>query len=1168
MQFLDEQNIAGQALLRLVSRANAIVAELLRLSAHVPPVFKLEDKATQKKYGEILMDFSYDSKADQFQQRIERDPAFSELDDEFKDNYMPILKRFWSMFESIFKYITDLNQYVDDVEQGVYIQSTLELILKDETGKQLMCEALYLYGVMLLLLDQKIDGVVRERMLVCYFRHTGAAELANLKEVCKLCARTGFQGDVGKRPANYPESFLARFTLPERVVSMIIGKLRSDDIYSQIAVYPLPEHRSTALATQGAMIYVCLFFQPRILNSEAAAMREIVDKHFPDNWVVPWYLGFVVDMSVMWQPYKAAIAALNNTIEAKNVMQFNANFVSKLVPSMKSLRQLLTEGILTEDFILERRNKIMGVLRDCNVLLRWLVLHTRRTVNRRILDLVVKDVKQNLILDLLLDLSQFEFLLKRMFQGLLNAKQAKWEECKTQAAERMRSLGNYFSGEMPLVTVKKNEKLQQWFSQNLAPLIDSLDFTESVASTRKIQQLLLALEEVEQFHAIDTNHQVKPYLVEARGVIKKMLRIANLGEDVMVSFAIVTDCSYMFEIANDYVEMMQLGIKKDPGSLFKLRSSFLKFSTLLQIPLVRINEARSRDLLSVSQYYSGELVKLIRKVMDVIPKTMFSILDRVILLQTSGLKDSSAPGEAKEVALRELPTQVEKEQLKDYAQLPQRFTLAELTYRVSVFTRGIASLDTTAIGLDAIDPKALLEDGIRKELVSRIAITLHEALSFDSHKLQDFEHKLIRLATILDGFRRSFQYIQDYINIYGLKIWQEEFSRIVHLNVEQECNTFLKKKVLVWDSKFQNDKIPIPIYPPIPASGVDQSVNFIGRIGRELIYQTASSRTLFMDRMSAWYEPTTGREAVSLRSFALLLSSIGVFGLTGMDRLFSYMIVTDIKVWWTKAFQTLKAGGPLKENLAIIAKSLEPHDSLPSSGARYYVQALKATEKLWSWMPELLANIGHKQLLRRQIANALNVHAKLDSNMLFEALQTFNESLIKDIQAHASNPDTHEYPDNINNDVLAELSPYLQSVGLNAPLSQIYLSARPIEDMDLILFLLTVVHLSRVQRDEKLALLVPKSKGSIDNAPFVVGVWTLLKQHNSAYWYRYLAYLGQWIRAHINASNDGRDDRADIPPEVSNALFYLEDFAKFSEIPRATIQEYIPPWILDDKRPL
>lgn len=47
----------------------------------------------------------------------------------------------------------------------------------------------------------------------------------------------------------------------------------------------------------------------------------------------------------------------------------------------------------------------------------------------------------------------------------------------------------------------------------------------------------------------------------------------------------------------------------------------------------------------------------------------------------------------------------------------------------------------------------------------------------------------------MDGFHRSFEYIQDYVNIYALKIWQEEVSRIINYNVEQECNNFLRTKV-------------------------------------------------------------------------------------------------------------------------------------------------------------------------------------------------------------------------------------------------------------------------------------------------------------------------------------------------------------------------------------
>ena len=38
--FLAENNLCGQALLRLVSRAHANIAELLRLKDFIPPIFQ------------------------------------------------------------------------------------------------------------------------------------------------------------------------------------------------------------------------------------------------------------------------------------------------------------------------------------------------------------------------------------------------------------------------------------------------------------------------------------------------------------------------------------------------------------------------------------------------------------------------------------------------------------------------------------------------------------------------------------------------------------------------------------------------------------------------------------------------------------------------------------------------------------------------------------------------------------------------------------------------------------------------------------------------------------------------------------------------------------------------------------------------------------------------
>lgn len=83
----------------------------------------------------------------------------------------------------------------------------------------------------------------------------------------------------------------------------------------------------------------------------------------------------------------------------------------------------------------------------------------------------------------------------------------------------------------------------------------------------------------------------------------------------------------------------------------------------------------------------------------------------------------------------------------------------------------------------------------------------------------------------MDGYRRSFEYIQDYIGIYGLKIWQEELSRIIGYNVEMECNRYLRSKIHAWQSTYQNKTIPIPDFPSVD----NNSSNFIGRLLNELI---------------------------------------------------------------------------------------------------------------------------------------------------------------------------------------------------------------------------------------------------------------------------------------------------------------------------------------------
>jgi WASH complex subunit strumpellin len=102
-------------------------------------------------------------------------------------------------------------------------------------------------------------------------------------------------------------------------------------------------------------------------------------------------------------------------------------------------------------------------------------------------------------------------------------------------------------------------------------------------------------------------------------------------------------------------------IRNDAQSVQPLRALFLKLASVLDVPLVRITQAGSRDTASVAHYYSGvsepplcrplcteahprllryacavqELVAFLRTVMEVIPVIVFGILRSVISLQAS-----------------------------------------------------------------------------------------------------------------------------------------------------------------------------------------------------------------------------------------------------------------------------------------------------------------------------------------------------------------------------------------------------------------------------------------------------------------------------------------------------------------------------------------------------
>ncbi|RNA30035.1 WASH complex subunit strumpellin [Brachionus plicatilis] len=1163
--FLAENNLCGQALLRLVARGNATIAELFRLSDYIPKSFR---QTTNNKYNEIIFDFNYLSNQVYYDTLIQSKPELQTLDDEFKVNHLEILTRFYLAFESIHKYVTDLNRFLEDLEEGIYIQQNVDTVLFNQDGKQLLSESVYIYGLMLLISDMKFEGSVREKLLIAYVRYSNQKSYmdSNIDDVCKLLRSTGFSSSKPK-PQNYPESFFGRIKINPNILSQIIGRLRTDDLYNQMNAFPLPEHRSHALSNQASMLYILLFFRADILNNEQAVMREIVDKFFPDNWILSIYMGSIqVNLAESWDSYKAARSALANTLNTANIKQQSIYHMNKINECIKEVNETLNEGFLTQDYLLTSLNKILNLLRKSNVTLKWSMLHTSplspfAEANKKlklIRDQVLRDFQFEpmKILNLLLNLSQLEFNVRNCYKSMIEQKQTQWELLKKEAKERTEELSEVFSGQKPLTRIAKNENLQKWFLM-ISGKIDALNYEASGATStgRDITQIVNAIQEVLNFHEIDKNLQVKQFIQDTANFLLQMINTSNIKEDALIQIQIISDLSYALELIDNFTNEMQSLIKNKPNLVIKLRATFLKLGYALDLPLLRITQANSSDFGSVTQYYSLELVSYVRKVLQIIPISMFNLLAKIISIQTNKLK--------------EVPTLLDKDKLKDYSQLDYRYEISKLTYSISLYTQGILQMKSANLGCVTIDSKQLLEDGIRKELVKQITMALHAQIQFSGKNSLELMNKLEKLTEQIDGFRRSFEYIQDYVNIYGLRIWQEEFSRIIYFHVEQECNNFTKKKIFEFESIYQSKNIPIPVYPPLAPN--DPSVNFIGRLAREILRMTDPKMTYYLPKKNAWYDLKTKEEVINLRLFKKLEQSLNSFGLHGIDRLFSFMITKDLQIIYYNLKQNSKA---IEESFKTCMSQMQPLDSISSLNIKFYSSIFNKFQKLFTFLLDIFLRVGQMQLLRTKICYQLNNEAKFDSKQLLHALKAFNQALLSEVNAHFEDP-TNAYPEE-ENPLIYELNPYLECVGLCEPLKKIYIKTNEWEQISFVMSMFTLSQLSKLP---VIKLTVPIFKGSstamstsATNVPMInvaltnsvcmiTGVITLLKQFNPDYRNQFVSILSQYVRSGIALSSSQR--LTDLPVDNAKVLNFLEDFMDFSGLERKILEVYLPRYVID-----
>lgn len=734
--FTSQSDLCGSALLDIICGGHVIIKTILELSNQVPsPILSAStldsetmnktrlNKAKKQSTGtwmfassspsknviknnlaesipsntSYLIDFTYLDDPERYDsQDIGNIKKLDQLEQNFQTMYKPILIKFHQLFHRIYSYQVDLVRFASELEKGYFVQHSVESVLLDTIGQRLLCEAVYIWGTMLILIELYLPGPVRERLIIAHHRYycdssKNRKSQSSLEDLCKLFSRTPDRTknesqkynqalSPKKRPIVHEDLF-TRFLLPSNLIKNVIGCLLSNDIYCRAPCFPNFDHRSNRLSNQSCMIFVVLYMDLNVLKEEGNKMRIVVDKFFYDNWRLTLYDGTVVDLSVEWNArFPAANSAIGGLVLHKNVTSLtlkNDCLIQECTEKLK-IYQGKNCNTLTEEYVLDNENELLDCMRCTNVAIRWRILH--HTFSNEAIDTSSDKVITMKLVNLILMSSQFEFDLKEKFKQLLTSKNKICRIARKIAKKNMTELSQYFHGKTQAFVekVQTNVDLANWFA-GMANEIQLLTFESNEHFTvmgRKIQLCIQALDDVEKFELIDQNLQVKKVLKETKLALFHIVRVVSIKDDICFRVDSISEFFYGRKLIKKYVSAFHSQILRNPNNVGQLRALFLKLKSILVTPTTRLLQHgnMSNEFSALTHYYSESIVEFVRDILDIIPISMFSTLKRIVDIQ--------------EKKLMSLPSKVEVDSLDAYSQLNDRSKLAKITYELSILSEG------------------------------------------------------------------------------------------------------------------------------------------------------------------------------------------------------------------------------------------------------------------------------------------------------------------------------------------------------------------------------------------------------------------------------------------------------------------------------------------------
>ncbi|XP_066165644.1 uncharacterized protein [Oryza sativa Japonica Group] len=1087
-------------LLAFCARAEALIAELLLLSDRAPSQF------ADRRFHPVLFDFRYFDSPGEFEARIEGNMELEALEDELRESCGSYMRRFFALLDAAVAYHDELCSYLNDLQEGLYVHCTLDGVLESNWACQLLTESMTLFGCMALLMEHRISGLLRERLLVAYLRHERCFSFPNVERICKLCRRhvttppsPGASGSslhtVEIISVQKPEDLLRRFQFPELIVDAVITCLRNGDVYNNVRFYPDPQHRTTALSLQGGHMYVLLFYSRDLLHN-GLAMREIVDRFFKDNWVVPIFLHFSVDLLVSWDAFKEAKSSLVSCLSPTFVRDRSLYHYTKVSSLLADLDSHM--HAVNKEYVLDNSLNLLSIIRECNCTLRWLLLH-RMTNDKKARDLVIclgssQHADEGKLLQLLMKTAKLEFEVKELHAELLKTRKSMWYEKRHDALECMKDLSQNYLGTWAASCKLKNKSIKDWL-EHLSSEVSSLDYATIGNSGRIIHRVLSTLKDIELLHQIKENIQIKHGFSKIQKNLHDMIKVLNLNQESISVFSVITDGKYAWGYLTYFEELLKKKISQDPSESLFLHTMFLKFQSWLDAPLQRIKQYESPDLQYVSTYYASKYAAKIFAVLDIIPAILLKIsidVDYINAEQSTHLIN-----------------RINKETLEDLMQLDQQLCQAQQAAKLCIVSEGLLNMSKNFDGLIDLNLGGWLKQMIKKELVSQLQGKL-KALSLLIYG--DIEGNLMSLSNYMLSQMQRMEFLQHILHIDGCSIWEETLTAVL-----EEC---AKREVLEFMGCMQPSTNMVK-----PSNHMSNPGTFFGHLLQYIVHLTDPSRSMFIEAMMGWFD-AGGNELLGMRFFHLLESCVGQVGLACLDSLIHVLVKQSVE-HAMKDLHTL-VDVKCREELNKLDDLLGPPMSIPLMGWSSYKEMVKMLHSSWGPLVEKLATIGQLQLVRNLVSFKLRSACKVRANTISSAVDILSSSVCLQNGRFETGAEDHNVRLFLNN-----IKDQQNFCGLLSPLQAIYISEEPPMFLTRLLCIFSISQLPKYVLDIHLGNLTnPLKKSVADFSALVIGLGTLLQQFGPS-------HITQYI-------------------EAPKALYWVMSFCKYMDISMDLVESCLP----------